>query len=328
MSFTVLGPVGALTQRAVLQIAAPTQQALLAQLLLHANRTLSASALIDGIYGDAPPRHPEAALQIIVSRLRRALGNASDRIVYDGYGYRIDVAADELDLTRAQSHFSRGADAMRHSESAAAADAFNAALDCWTGEPLAGLTRFSFQHAHVRCLREFQFEILERRNDAYLECGQPTDVLRDIESWIAMEPWREGLRGQQMMALYRTGRQVDALATYDDTRELLLNGFGVDPSRELQQLYGNILRQELHSQDPRSFHNCENDVFIVEGGRNATWLVRRLTAGESDADFYCHHTNGGLRRVALADFVADGGELFVRCAAHGAPRVRLPGPVL
>ena len=295
MSFTVLGPVSVRDGRSRLPIAAPSQQALLAQLLLHANRTVSASALIDGMYGDAAPRHPEAALQIVVSRLRRALGAAADRIAYDGYGYRIELAADELDLKRAQSHFARGTNAARRGDMELAADAFTAALECWSGEPLAELAKFSFHHANARCLREFQFEVLERRNDAYLACGRHADVLRDVESWIAMEPWREGLRGQQMIALYRAGRQIDALAAYDEIRALLIDGFGVDPSRELQQLYGSILRQELECQELRSFDDFDN-LFIVDGGPNGTWLVEELTDGAAN--------NGGIRRVALADFIA------------------------
>jgi DNA-binding SARP family transcriptional activator len=294
VSFTVLGPVTARTGRTRLPIAAPSQQALLAQLLLHANRTVSASALIDGIYGDAAPRHPEAALQIIVSRLRRALGPIANKLAYDGSGYRIELAAHELDLTRARSHFARGTKAVRHNEMSVAGDAFNDALECWTGDPLAELTKFSFHDAHARCLHEFQFEVLERRNDAYLACGRHADVLRDIDSWIAIEPWREGLRGQQMTALYRAGRQIDALAVYDEIRRLLIDGFGVDPSGEIQTLYGSILRQELECEELRSFRDC-HDVFVVDGGPNARWLVAELTDGAAQND---------VRRVALADFIA------------------------
>jgi DNA-binding SARP family transcriptional activator len=291
-----LGPVTAGTGGTRLPIAAPSQQALLAQLLLHANRTVSASALIDGIYGDAAPRHPEAALQIIVSRLRRALGHIANKLVYDGSGYRIELAGYELDLTRARAHFARGINASRRGEMALAADAFNDALECWTGDPLAELTKFSFHDAHARCLCEFQFEVLERRNDAYLACGRHAEVLRDIDPWIAREPWREGLRGQQMTALYRAGRQIDALAVYDEIRELLLNCFGVDPNSEIQKLYGSILRQEVEVEveELRSFRDCHN-VFIVDGGPNARWLVAELTDGDAQKN---------IRRVALADFVA------------------------
>jgi hypothetical protein len=188
-----------------------------------------------------------------------------------------------------------------------AADAFNDALACWTGDPLSELTRFSFHDTSARSLREFRFEIVERRNDGYLACGRHAEVLRDIELWIAHEPWRERLRSQQMLAYYYAGRQIEALAIYDDVRALLLDGFGVDPSQELQDLHGSILRQELTSaHDPREetaliyqlspFADCSS-VFVVDGRPevNATWIVGELSTTRIPR---------GMPRVALADFVA------------------------
>ena len=244
MSFNVLGPVDVRVDGSTLKIAAPRQRALLTQLLLNANHSVTASTLIDGIWGAATPQHPEAALHIVVCRLRRALGVVAPRLVRDRTGYRIDVAPHEFDLARAQSRFAAASRAMRSGEMALAATSFDAALECWSGEPLADVAEFPFHDVASRRLREFQLGVVEQRNEAYLRCGRHLDVLRDIELWVSLEPWRERLRGHQMMALYSAGRQIEALAAYEDLRQILLVDFGVDPNAGLQRLHCSILRHD------------------------------------------------------------------------------------
>jgi DNA-binding SARP family transcriptional activator len=244
VSFRVLSAIKVRMGETVVKVAAPRQRALLAQLLVNANQTVSAFKLIDGLWGDVPPQHPEAALQVVVCRLRHALDVISTRLARESPGYRIELDPDELDLLQAQSHAAEAHRMLRDGDAAGAASMYDAALACWTGEPLADVASFPFYDATARRLRELRVATVESRNAAYLQCGRHLDVLRDVEFWIETEPWRERLRAHQMVALYRSGRQVEALAVYEDVRRLLVNEFGVDPHEDLQRLNGRILRRD------------------------------------------------------------------------------------
>jgi len=184
LSFHVLGPVTASLDGTELKITAPRQRALLADLLINANQTVSTSKLIDGMWGDSPPQHPESALHIVVSRLRCALDVAAPRLVRDGSGYRVELDPEELDLARARALFADAQRAMRDGDSAHAAEAMEAALGCWTGEALADVASFPFGDVASRQLQEFRLGLIELRNWAYLNCGRHLDVLEDIEAWI------------------------------------------------------------------------------------------------------------------------------------------------
>ena len=244
LSCTVLGAVRVQAGERLVKIAAPRQRALLALLLLDANRTVSPAGLIDGIWGDAPPQHPESALHIVVCRLRHAIGEVASRLVRDAAGYRMEVERDELDLTRAESHTVEARRALDVADPRRASLEFDAALECWTGEPLADVMGFPFYERAARRLGELQVGLIESRNAAYLRCGRHLELLPDIDSWVDANPWRERLRAHQMVALYRSGRQVEALAAYEDLRRLLVTDFGVDPHEDLQRLQVRILRRD------------------------------------------------------------------------------------
>jgi DNA-binding SARP family transcriptional activator len=243
-SCSVLGAVRVQVDSRVLKIAAPRQRALLALLLLDGNRTVSSSSLIDGIWGETPPQHPDSALHIVVCRLRHALDTVASRLVRDPAGYRIVLEGDELDLTRAEAHAVEGRRALGADDAAKASVEFDAALACWSGEPLADVVHFPFYDTTARRLRDLQLGLIESRNAAYLRCGRHLDLLPDIDFWIAANPWRERLRAHQMVALYRSGRQIEALAAYDDLRRLLITDFGVDPCEDLKELHIRILRRD------------------------------------------------------------------------------------
>jgi DNA-binding SARP family transcriptional activator len=246
----------------------------LAQLLVNANQTVSAPRLIDGIWGDDSVQHPESALHVVVSRLRRVLGSVAARLVSDTSGYRIELAPNELDLGRAHAHADRAQQALRVGDPARAATSFDAALACWTGEPLADVTGFPFHEPAVRVLRQFRLGIVESRNAAYLRCGRHLDVLADIEAWIENEPWRERLRAHQMVALYRSDRQIEALGVYEDLRHLLVDDFGVEPHADLQRLHGRILRRDPGLLANRGPNGVPNGVPINDAGEEE--LVERL----------------------------------------------------
>jgi DNA-binding SARP family transcriptional activator len=295
VSFRVLSSVDVrVDASSVMKVAAPGQRALLAQLLVNANQTVRASKLIDGIWGSAPPQRPESALQIVVCRLRRSLDVVAPRLVRDGTGYRIELDPDELDLTRAQAYATNADCVALDGDPARAAAIYDAALACWTGEPLADLANFPFYDAVARHLRELRLGIIESRNVAYLRCGRHLDILKDVDLWIQTEPWRERLRAHQMVALYRSGRQIESLAAYEALRRLLVTDFGVDPHEDIQKLYGRILRRDPTLLEDRSDTRSREheelierfreiardraDVVMVEGGPGVdkTWLVAEV----------------------------------------------------
>jgi DNA-binding SARP family transcriptional activator len=244
ISFHVLRPVDVRVDELPLRIAAPGQRALLAQLLLQPDQTVAPATLIDGIWGNEPPKHPDSALHVVVCRLRRALGSFAPLLVRDHAGYRMALDASALDLARAQEHAAQARRAADESRMADAAAGFDAALACWSGEPLSDLAEFPFYDAADRRLRTFELELVEHRNEAYLRCGRHLDILKDIDVWVAREPWRERLCAHQMIALYAAGRQIEALAAYDKLRRLLADDFGVEPNTELQDLQRSILRHD------------------------------------------------------------------------------------
>jgi DNA-binding SARP family transcriptional activator len=168
----------------------------------------------------------------------------ASRLVSDPGGYRITLEPAELDLTRAQAYADVARRALDEHDAARAASEFDAAVACWTGEPLADVTSFPFYERAARRLRELQLAMVEARNATYLRCGRHLEILSDIESWIAENPWRERLRAHQMVALYRSGRQIEALAAYEELRRLLLTDFGVEPHDDVQRLQHRILRRD------------------------------------------------------------------------------------
>lgn len=243
--FRILGPVGLAVDGSDIPIGAPRQRALLALLLSDANRAVHPSALIDGIWGDAPPQHPEAALQIVVSRLRAALGPAASRLVSERAGYRIVATADELDLERAQRAFDLARELFIKDDNVAAAAAASAGLACWSGDALADVRDAPFYESAYRELRELRFSMYDLRNRAYLRCGAHVQILADIQSWIRADPSRERTRANQMVALFRAGRRVEAFTAYDELRRYLENELGIEPSVYMQEL-----RRRIEDQDP------------------------------------------------------------------------------
>jgi DNA-binding SARP family transcriptional activator len=245
LRFRIMGPVGLSVDGTDIAIGASRQRALLAILLLDANRAVHPSTIIEGIWGEAPPQHPEAALQIVVSRLRGALGPAAARLVSERAGYSIVVEPDELDLERAQQAFDVARDVFINEDYTAAAETASAGLACWSGDALADVRTAPFYESASRELRALQLSIYDIRNRAYLRSGRHVQVLADVEAWIRLDPSRERTRGQQMVALFRAGRRVDAFGAYEELRRYLEEVLGVEPSAYMQEL-----RRRIEEQDP------------------------------------------------------------------------------
>jgi DNA-binding SARP family transcriptional activator len=239
--FQILGEPGVKAGGTWYQLSAKRQRALFVLLCLSANRPLTREGIVTGIWGDAMPQHPDTAVHIVVSRLRNALGPASARLVSVRSGYRLDVAADELDLTVAQADFIRARALLRDNEPARALHVLSQALATWEADALADLSEFPFCAAARVDVAALRSSIEDLRNDALLASGRHIEVLSLLQSQIVLRPWDEQLRMHRMTALYRCGRQVDALREYDEFGNVLVDELGVEPSKELQDLRLRIL---------------------------------------------------------------------------------------
>ncbi|MDQ1435823.1 MAG: hypothetical protein QOF59_2639 [Actinomycetota bacterium] len=243
--FRILGRVAAVDDDGeLIVVGARRQRALLARLILDANRVVGSSLLVDSVWGSAMPVHPEAALQVVVSRLRTALGSCGRRIVADASGYRLEAGPEEIDVLWAESLLRDGRLALASNEGARAAELFDQALSLWDGAALQGLEEFSFSVEAAHRMHQLRVTLVEARNDAYLMDGRHIEILVDIDSWVAEEPLREHLRAQQIAALYRAGRQADAMRACESLRKALRNEVGLNPSAEIQQLERRVLNQD------------------------------------------------------------------------------------
>ncbi|HMK93706.1 MAG TPA: AfsR/SARP family transcriptional regulator, partial [Thermoleophilia bacterium] len=240
MEFRILGPLEVRDGDAVLPVTGERQRALLAVLLLHANEVVSGDRLADELWGEDLPDSGPTALQVRVSQLRKALGPAAVRLETRSPGYVLRVEAGELDLDR----FQRLAAEANGAEPEEAADTLREALALWRGPPLADLAYHSFAQAPIRRLEELRLAVLERRLDADLALGRHADVIGELEALVAQEPLHERFRAQLMLALYRSGRQADALEAYRAARDTLVDELGIEPGPALRALEQMILRQD------------------------------------------------------------------------------------
>jgi DNA-binding SARP family transcriptional activator len=238
LEFRILGPLEVADDREPLQLGGQKQRALLALLLLDANRVVSTDRIVDALWGDEAPRTAATSLQNFVSQLRKLLG--PDTLVTRPPGYELKVSADHFDLEQ----FRRLVDEARREPPAERAAKLERALALWRGPPLADLGFESFAQSEIGRLEELRLSVVEDRIEAELEADRHAEVVGELESLADEHPLRERLRAQLMLALYRSGRQAEALQIYHDTRRVLVDELGIDPSPALQQLHGAILRQD------------------------------------------------------------------------------------
>ena len=238
LQFRILGPLEILDDDRPVHLGGRNQRALLTLLLLRANQAISTERLVDDLWGEHPPRTATTSLQNAVSQLRKLLGPECLRT--QTAGYVLDVAPEQLDLSR----FEQLAREARAADEADRARLLREALALWRGPPLADVEQEDFAQGEIRRLEELRLGVLEERIAADLELDVDSELVAEIESLVGKHPLRERLRSQLMLALYRTGRQADALAAYHAARRALLDELGLEPGPELQALYGSILRQE------------------------------------------------------------------------------------
>jgi DNA-binding SARP family transcriptional activator len=237
VEFLILGPVEARDGGRVVPLPAGKPLALLRVLLLNRNRVVSAQELIDELWGEEPPDTAMKALHGHVSQLRKALG--ADRLTTKAPGYRLRVEDRELDLDRFEQLVRDGRERLAVGDAKAASRELECALALWRG-PAPGLD-------------ERRLAALEDRIEADLALGRHAELVAELETLVAQQPLRERLHGQLMLALYRSGRQADALEEYRHTRETLVDELGIEPGETLQELHRAILRHdpELETRRPR-----------------------------------------------------------------------------
>ena len=242
MEFRILGPIEVVGDEGPLPLGAPKQRALLALLLLNANTVVSRDRLVDALWGADPPKSAVSSLQVYVHGLRRVLGG--ERIERHGTGYRLHLDPSSLDLSRFERLVDRAAAALAAGRAADAAEDLGRALDLWRGQPLADLAGEPVHEAEAGQLEEQRLRAVDLLHDAELALGRHDELVPELERLIAAEPYREHARAQHALALYRSGRQADALAACRTARELLVEELGVDPGPELQELERRILRHD------------------------------------------------------------------------------------
>ena len=249
MEFGVLGPLEVRSSGAQVALGTAKQRALLAILLVHANELVSSDRLIDELWPE-PPETAANALQVYVGKLRKALeperarGAPGELLVTRAPGYMLRVEPDELDADRFERLLGEGRRAGEAKDPATAANRLRTALELWRGPALVDFAYDPFAQAEIARLEELRLDAIEERLAADLALGGAADLVAELEALVRDNPLRERLRGQLMLALYRSGRQADALEVYRQTRETLDEELGLAPSPLLQRLQAAILRQE------------------------------------------------------------------------------------
>jgi DNA-binding SARP family transcriptional activator/pimeloyl-ACP methyl ester carboxylesterase len=223
-------------------LGAAKERSLLAALALSPGVVVSADALVSALWGEAPPATARKTLQTYVSNLRRALG--SEVVATDPSGYALRVAPDDVDVARFRALVREGEAALRDGSAARARDALARAILLWRGEPFSGVGPHTGLAGEAVRLREEYLTALETRVAADLAAGRHGELVGELEALVREHPFRERLWGQLMVALYRGGRQADALAAYRRARELLVEELGLEPGGELRRVEEAILNHD------------------------------------------------------------------------------------
>ena len=253
MQFRVLGALEVESESGLLSLGGGRQRALLAALVLHANEVVPTARLTDAVWGEDPPGSAPSALQGYVSALRKTIG--SDRIVTRAPGYALQTDPATIDLRQFEALAASGAEALAGGDAKRAAERLRRALALWRGEPLADLNAVEFVQLERLRLEELRIGALADRLDADLSLGRHAELVGELRSLVREHPFRERFRAQLMLALYRSGRQAEALDVYQEGRSLLAAELGIEPGEPLKQLERAILQHdESLAPPPRAPH--------------------------------------------------------------------------
>jgi DNA-binding SARP family transcriptional activator len=250
LEFRLLGNLEVIIDGAPVDVGGAQPRTVLAMLLVAEGRVVPAESIISALWGDSPPDSAAGTLQSYVSRLRRALvpggarGEAAKVLAWDPPGYKLVVAADALDTRRFDSLAESGRASLLAGDAAGAREALEEALGLWRGAALLEFSHLDFAWGYAARLEERRLVATEDRIDADLRLGRHTAVVGELGELVAANPLREQLRHHLAMALYRSGRQAEALRVLDDARRTLRNQLGIDPGRPLVDLEAAILAQD------------------------------------------------------------------------------------
>lgn len=251
-TFSLLGAMEIYGNHGKLSIGPRKQQVLLATLICQANRVVPVTDLVDVLWGDVPPRTAEKVIQVYVHGLRKALmeglGQKGDRITFVRPGYMLHSDPEEIDANNFDRNSKDGFALLAQGDYQAALCRLRQALQIWRGPALLGLTEPLFLSQSADSLNERFFATLGARIDAELCLGRHAWLVHELTQLVSDHPYRERFRGQLMVALYRSGQQSEALATYQSLRRMLIEDLGVEPHRDLRELHQAILHQkpDLH----------------------------------------------------------------------------------
>jgi len=330
--FRILGAVEVLVDGTPAALGAPKQRAVLAMLLVNRRRVVSADALVDGLWGESPPASAVQSLQVYIHGLRRAVG--AERIETAGRGYRAAVSEDELDLDRFERGLERGRAALEAGRAEDATDELRQAMALWRGSALADLPEESRRAAEADRLDELRLNALELRYDAELASGRHDAVVAELEALTAEHPYHERFLEQRVLALYRCGRQADALEVYREARRTLSEDLGLEPSRALQELERAVLRQDPSLAAPpaptRSTRPLPTPPTALVGRRLELAAVAALFRDEG-VRLVTLTGPGGTGKTRLGLAVAEAlepelrdGALFVSLAPVSSPELLVP----
>jgi DNA-binding SARP family transcriptional activator/pSer/pThr/pTyr-binding forkhead associated (FHA) protein len=317
MDFRILGPLEVCADRRALPLGGAKQRALLALLLLHRNEVVSVDRAIDSLWGEAPPPAAAKTVQVYVSRLRRLLGQrgaAGSRLVTRPPGYLLEVAPEEVDLDRFELLVDEARRAGASGEQATAAAALRQALALWRGPPLSDVALAPFAQEAARGLEEQRLEALEARVEADLALGRAPELVGELSALVREHPYRERLRASLMLALYRSGRQAEALEAYRAARRALVDELGIDPSPALTQLERAIL-----SHDPTVALPTAQPGPRVESETGAFFDFQDATGSPQVARLPSDRTSFVIGRSPEVELVLDWDERVSRVHARLEP---------
>jgi WD40 repeat protein/DNA-binding SARP family transcriptional activator len=338
MDFRILGPLRALDEGQEVTPRGTKQRALLALFLLHANETLSTDLLIDELWGEHPPTTATKTVQVHISHLRKTLGrgdgNGSDGlIVTRDHGYELQLDPEHLDSHRFERLIGEGAAELADGRPEDAASALEGALALWGGPPLADVAYEPFTQREIARLDDLRTAALEQLIDAKLQLGRHEEVVGELEALIREHPYRERLRAQLMLALYRCDRQADALQAYHDARRSLVEQLGIEPGERLRELERAILAQDPSLAIPAGEQaelppELDADTLLVGREAELDWLRghwRRAHRGAGRLVLVAGVRGMGKTRLAAElarDLRRDRGEVVYLSGASAPEAVR------
>lgn len=254
MKFLLLGSLEVSDGTARIDLGGVKQRAVLGYLLLHANQVVPNSRMLDALWDCQPPSTARKMVQNAVSAIRRMLAAAGPdctaELVTHAPGYQLKVDPDDVDMYQFRRLVHNGREALGAGSPARGAHLLREALGLWRGRALADLVESGSAWSELSAIEDERLTALEDCFDAELQCGRHREITPELEVLTAAEPLRERLCIQFMLALYRSGRQVDALNVYRRTRTALVDGLGIEPGPELQALQHMILEHDASIQVP------------------------------------------------------------------------------